>query len=107
MSELIERRLLELGVELPPPAPTVANYLASVRIGQLIFLAGQLPFKDGRLMAMGILGRELGTEAGTAGKEVGHCHTPESGQIEAVLCDRQDMFIKEDATCVSPTTSWR
>src|SRR5690554_1466647 len=64
MSELIERRLLELGVELPPPAPTVANYLASVRIGQLIFLAGQLPFKDGRLMAMGILGRELGTEAG-------------------------------------------
>jgi enamine deaminase RidA (YjgF/YER057c/UK114 family) len=64
MSESIEKRLLELGVELPPPAKALANYVPTMRAGQFIFTAGQLPFKDGKLMAMGVLGRELGTEAG-------------------------------------------
>lgn len=64
MSESIEKRLLELGVELPKPAPALANYLPAVHTGSFIFTSGQLPFKDGKLMAIGLLGRELGTEAG-------------------------------------------
>jgi len=64
MTESIEKRLLELGVELPPPAKALANYVPTMRAGQFIFTAGQLPFKDGKPMAMGGLGRELGTEAG-------------------------------------------
>lgn len=64
MSESIEKCLLELGVELSSPAPVLGNYIPIVRTGSCIFTSGQLPFKDGKLMAMGLLGRELGTEAG-------------------------------------------
>lgn len=64
MSETIEKRLLELGVELPSPSAALANYVPAVQTGQFIFTSGQLPLKDGKLMAMGLLGRELGTEAG-------------------------------------------
>ncbi|MCV0396464.1 MAG: RidA family protein [Rhizobiaceae bacterium] len=64
MSDTIEKRLLELGVTLPEPAAPAANYVPFVISGNLLFTSGQLPIKDGRLMAMGLLGRELGTEAG-------------------------------------------
>lgn len=64
MATTIEKRLLELGVELPEPAAPAANYIPSIRSGNLLITSGQLPIKDGKLMAMGLLGRELGTEAG-------------------------------------------
>lgn len=64
MSNTIEKRLLELGVELPKPAAPAANYLPFVQSGPFIFTSGQLPMKDGKLMAMGTLGGDLGTEAG-------------------------------------------
>lgn len=64
MANTIDKRLLELGVELPTPAKPAANYVPSVLTGNLLITSGQLPMKDGKLMAMGLLGRELGTEAG-------------------------------------------
>lgn len=64
MTDTIEARLLELGVTLPEAAAPAANYVPWKRSGNLLFTAGQLPLKDGKLMAMGLLGRELGTEAG-------------------------------------------
>ena len=64
MASSIEKRLLELGVELPTPAAPAANYVPYVTTGNLLVTSGQLPMKDGKLMAMGLLGRELGTEAG-------------------------------------------
>jgi enamine deaminase RidA (YjgF/YER057c/UK114 family) len=64
MSDAIDKRLLELGVELPTPAKPAANYVPYVESGNLLITSGQLPMKDGKLMAMGLLGRELGTEAG-------------------------------------------
>jgi len=64
MSDAIDKRLLELGVELPTPSKPVANYVPTLQVGNLLFTSGQLPMKDGKLMAMGLLGRELGTEAG-------------------------------------------
>lgn len=64
MTDKIEKRLLELGVELPTPAAPAANYLPFVATEKLLLTSGQLPIKDGKLMAMGLLGRELGTEAG-------------------------------------------
>lgn len=64
MTDTIARKLLELGVELPKPAAPAANYVPFAQSGNLILTAGQLPLKDGKLMALGLLGRELGTEAG-------------------------------------------
>jgi enamine deaminase RidA (YjgF/YER057c/UK114 family) len=49
----IETRLKELGLELPAPATPVGAYVQAVRSGNLLFTAGQLPLRDGKLIATG------------------------------------------------------
>lgn len=44
-SEGPEAALERLGIELPTPAPPVANYVRAVRTGNLVFLAGHGPSK--------------------------------------------------------------
>ncbi len=48
-----EMKLEQLGFELPPVAKPVGAYVPAVRTGDLIFTAGQIPIKDGRLTAEG------------------------------------------------------
>jgi len=64
MGETIEKRLADLGVTLPAAAAPAANYVPYARTGNLVLTAGQLPLKDGKLMAAGLLGRDLDTAAG-------------------------------------------
>ena len=61
-----EERLREQGIELPPVAQPVASYVP-VRTGAgLAFVAGQAPLEDGKPMATGRLGAEVGLEEGQA-----------------------------------------
>lgn len=49
-------RLKELGLELPTPAKPVANYIPAVRVmggSELVFISGQVPLRDGKLLASG------------------------------------------------------
>ncbi len=55
-------RLAELGIELPAVAAAAGSYLPTVRTGNLVFTAGQLPFVDGRLPATGRVGAEVSPE---------------------------------------------
>jgi enamine deaminase RidA (YjgF/YER057c/UK114 family) len=48
-----EERLQKLGLELPSPAAPVGAYVPAVRTGSLIFTAGQIPTRDGELLAAG------------------------------------------------------
>ena len=49
----LEQRLKELRIELPPAPKPVGAYVAGVRSGNLVFTSGQLPFRDGTLIATG------------------------------------------------------
>ena len=42
----VERRLTELGIELPPTFAPVANYVPAVRVGSLVFVSGHGPTLD-------------------------------------------------------------
>ncbi|MBS0155885.1 MAG: RidA family protein [Nitrospira sp.] len=59
-----EAKLKELGVTLPDPPKPVANYVPVVRVGDLLFLSGVLPSRDGELIMTGKLGQELTIEQG-------------------------------------------
>lgn len=48
-----EQRLAEIGLELPTPAKPVGAYVPAVRTGNLIFTAGQIPVREGILLAEG------------------------------------------------------
>ena len=54
-----EEQLRALGLELPPAPKPVGAYVPAVRTGNLVFVSGQLPMKDGKLMATGHVGREV------------------------------------------------
>ena len=46
-------RIEKLGIEIPTPAEPVGSYMPARRAGGLVFTSGQLPMKDGRLLAIG------------------------------------------------------
>jgi enamine deaminase RidA (YjgF/YER057c/UK114 family) len=57
-----EQKLRELGLDLPSPPKPVATYVPAVQAGELLFVSGVLPLRDGKLVLEGKLGRDL-TEA--------------------------------------------
>lgn len=85
MGETIEKRLSDLGVTLPTPAAPAANYVPFVRSGNLLFTAGQLPLKDGKLQVAGLVGRDLDTAAAQEGAKL--CAINILAQAKAALGD--------------------
>ena len=59
-----ETRLTELGLQLPSPPQPVATYIPAVQAGDLLFLSGVVPFRDGKLALAGKLGTDLTVEQG-------------------------------------------
>ena len=49
----IHDRLLELKITLPEAPTPVAAYVPAVRTGNLVYVSGQIPFRDGKLLATG------------------------------------------------------
>lgn len=70
MTETILTRLQARGIELPEAAPPAAKYVPVVRSGQHLFLSGQLPLKDGKLIVTGLLGRDVDVETGQKAAEL-------------------------------------
>lgn len=60
----IDERLKQLGIELPSATAPAANYVPTVRTGNLVFVAGQVTIRDGKREFIGKLGREFGIEEG-------------------------------------------
>src|SRR5262245_58864970 len=59
-----EARVKQLGIQLPVAPAPLANYVRAVQVGNLLFLAGHGPQKDGKLTYIGKVGRELSVEEG-------------------------------------------
>lgn len=57
-----EERLAELGLAVPEVAKPVAAYVPAARSGNHVFTSGQLPMRDGTLMATGKVGGEVTAE---------------------------------------------
>jgi enamine deaminase RidA (YjgF/YER057c/UK114 family) len=69
-----ERRLAELGIELPAPDTPVANYVKAVTTGNLVFVAGHGPCGGLNGTNTGKVGRDLSVEEGYAvARWVGVC----------------------------------
>jgi enamine deaminase RidA (YjgF/YER057c/UK114 family) len=59
-----EARLKERGITLPQPSTPLANYVGAVRTGNLLYLAGHGPLREGKASARGKLGRDMTVEQG-------------------------------------------
>ena len=56
-------KLESLGLSLPAAPKPVASYVPGVRTWKLIYVSGQLPMRDGQLMATGHVGQDVELEA--------------------------------------------
>ena len=61
-----EERLAELGLTVPDVVPPVAAYVPAVRSGSYVYTSGQLPLREGELIATGKVGGEVSPEEATA-----------------------------------------
>ena len=59
-------KLASLSITLPPVSGPFGAYVPAKRAGNLVFVAGQLPMKDGKLMALGQVPSRCSLEAARA-----------------------------------------
>ena len=58
----IEEKLAQMGLSLPTPAAPAGNYIGAVRVGNLLFVSGHGPRREGESYITGKVGRDLTTE---------------------------------------------
>ena len=58
----IENKLKALGIELPKPPTPAANYIGYVRVGNLLFIGGNIGRIDGVIKYRGKVGAEISVE---------------------------------------------
>ena len=58
----IEKKLNELGFEVPPPPIPVANYIASVQVGNILFVGGNTGTVNGKRKFLGKVGEAVTLE---------------------------------------------
>jgi enamine deaminase RidA (YjgF/YER057c/UK114 family) len=55
-------RLVELGLTLPTVTPPLAAYIPAVQTGNHVYVSGQIPMVEGKLLATGKVGAEVSAE---------------------------------------------
>lgn len=98
--------LTRLGYSLPKPPSPVAAYVPSVRSGNLLFVAGQIPLRDGVLLATGSVptavslerARECAVQCALNGLAIAQAATGDLARIGRVV--RLGVFVACDASFV-------
>jgi len=88
----IDERLRELGIELPTPSAPGANYVPTVRSGNLLFITGQLSQWNGERRFVGKLGREFGIAEGQQAARL--CALNLIAHLRAALADDLDRVVR-------------
>ncbi len=81
----IAHRLQAAGITLPTPAAPAANYVSYVLAGDLLHVAGQIPFRTDGTLAKGRLGEDVSVEDGQAIARL--CGIGILAQVQAALGD--------------------
>ena len=98
---MIEERLAELGIELPPAPQPVASYVPVKVVGDLAWVAGQVPMRDGAVTVSGSVGSDVTVEEANAGAR--RCAIQALSALRAALgsLDRVTGVVKVDVFVAS------
>jgi enamine deaminase RidA (YjgF/YER057c/UK114 family) len=70
-----EEKLKELGIEIPQVSAPLGSYKPAIVSGNLIFVSGQLPIREGQLLYKGKVGGEVSLEEGIEAAKVAAINT--------------------------------
>jgi enamine deaminase RidA (YjgF/YER057c/UK114 family) len=104
MTTSLETRLASLGIAVPTVPGPFGAYVPARRVGNLVFVAGQLPMKDGKLVASGQVPSRCSVEDAKAAARqcvvnaVAAVRTvePDLGRVAGVV--RVGVFVNSDPT---------
>ncbi len=88
----LKAKLAELNLVLPPAPAPVASYLPGVASGDLVIVSGQLPMKDGQLLAIGPVGSAVTLEQAQAAAR--QCVLNGLAIIDAGIGGNWDRFVR-------------
>lgn len=63
MKHTPETALEALGITLPAPAAPVAAYIPAKRVGNLLYISGQIPVREGKVMLTGAVPSQVSIES--------------------------------------------
>jgi enamine deaminase RidA (YjgF/YER057c/UK114 family) len=91
---MIEKRLKELSIKIPTPPNPAGSYIPIVTTGNLAFVSGQIPMKDGRVMFEGKVPEKQSLDSARNAAEI--CIINGLAQLKANLgsLDRITKFVR-------------
>lgn len=89
-----EQRVASLGLTLPAAPKPVATYVPSVRVGDLLFISGVVPSRDGRIVFQGKVGGDLSKEEGYEAAKVSLLNALANIRQAAGSLDRVQRIVK-------------
>ena len=101
LSDSIADRLAQLGLQLPEPAAPVAAYVPAVEINGLLYISGQLPFREDGSLITGRLGEDVDVAHGQ--EAAARCAVMLIAQMKKALgsLDRVERIVKLGAFIAS------
>ena len=93
MSE-VEAKLEALGLTLPSPPAPVANYVRAVTVGNVVYLSGHGPSRDGAFAFQGKVGAEKTVEEGYQAAQLVMLNCLSSLKQEIGDLDRVERIVK-------------
>ena len=85
---MIEEKLESLGIKLPVPPTPAGSYVPAVRTGNLLYISGQIPMEDGKVVFTGKVSDE---NLETAQKSAKMCAINILAQIKRELGDLDNL----------------
>lgn len=85
---MLESRLAEMNLVLPELGAAAGSFVGCKKSGNLLFISGQLPLKDGRPTLVGRLGEDVTVEQGYEAAQ--QCALNVLAQIKAAIDGRWD-----------------
>ncbi|MDB6154219.1 MAG: Endoribonuclease [Chthoniobacteraceae bacterium] len=90
----VESQLARLGINLPAPPIPLGAYVESADAGNLLFLSGMLPVKDGKLAMAGRLGKELSVKQGQEAARIASLNALAAAREYLGTLDRLKKLVK-------------
>jgi enamine deaminase RidA (YjgF/YER057c/UK114 family) len=90
----IEKKIEELGLELPVRTGPLANYVSAVRTGNLVFVSGHGPTIEGKPRYVGKLGADMDLDSGYQAAKLTMLNCLASLKIELGDLDKVKRIVK-------------
>lgn len=94
MTSIAEQQLAGLGLKLPAPPPALANYVGAVRSGNLVFVSGHGPYRDGQYQYIGKVDSQVSVEEAKKAAQLTILNALASLKAETGSLDRVRRVVK-------------